>query len=321
MFVYMKNIVCILTLLLFVQLQFLSAQEAKKQEAKKLRVAVFDPSSSGTTVDEGTKVAVRELISSTFVNTGKYTMVERSLLDKVMKEMAFSNTEVVDDSQATEIGKLAGANKVVLSVVTLVGGRNMLSVKTIDVQTATIDLQKTRVVSSDDLLEVVEPLTLEMLGEEGPAESSVSTPEKRGVFSMFTKSNDKSKKTETSSKSSKEKAKSSKEKTESSSKSNKEKAKSSEELEVIVEFAGMASNKNPEAKIFVDGKFAGEGTFNGGFLISFAEKKSGKHKVSIKWEDAKGVIDSEDYKIDTRKQRTFTFECIRGKKRYELKLK
>jgi hypothetical protein len=129
-------------------------------------VAVFDPTSSSTAIDEGTKEAVREIISSTFVNTGKYTIVERSLLDKVMKEQAFSNTDVVDESQATELGRLAGANKVVLSVVTLVGGRNMLSVKVIDVQTATIDQQKTKIVSSNELLDVVEPLTLELLGEE-----------------------------------------------------------------------------------------------------------------------------------------------------------
>jgi hypothetical protein len=144
------------------------------QQEQKLRVAVFDPSSSGTAIDEGTKVAVRELISSTFVNTGKYTIVERSLLDRVMKEQAFSNTDVVDESQATELGRLAGANKVVLSVVTLVGGRNMLSVKVIDVQTATVDQQKTKIVSSNDLLDVVEPLTLELLGEVAPETKSTT---------------------------------------------------------------------------------------------------------------------------------------------------
>ena len=288
----MKRIVCILTLILFAQLQFLSAQDAKK-----LRVAVFDPSSSGTNVDEGTKVAVRELISAAFVNTGNYTIVERSLLDRVMKEQAFSNTGVVDDSQATEIGKLAGANKVVLSVVTLVGGRNMLSIKTIDVQTATIDLQKTKVVNSDDLLESVEPMTLEMLGEE-PVESSVKpapqlTPQlkRNKLFSILKDMSEKDME-----------------------------AKSNAETEIVVEFAGMASNKNPEAKIFVDKKFAGEGTFNGGFSVTFMEKKSGKHKVAIKWTGAKDVIESEDYTIDTRKQQKFTFECVRGKKYYELRL-
>jgi len=130
---------------------------------EKLRVAVFDPTSSSVSIDGGTKEAVRELISSTFVNTGKYIMVERSMLQQIMREQNMSNTDAFDDSQATELGKLAGAHKVVLSVVSTVGGRNMLSVKIIDVKTATIDQQKTRVVSADDLLDAVEPLTAELL--------------------------------------------------------------------------------------------------------------------------------------------------------------
>ena len=135
------------------------------QHEQKLRVAIFDPSSSGVAIDEGTTVAVREIISATFVNTGKYTIVERSLLQQVMKEQAFSNTDVVDESQATELGRLAGANKVILSLITIVGGRNMLSIKVIDVKTATIDQQKTKIVTSNDLLDAVEPLVLELLGE------------------------------------------------------------------------------------------------------------------------------------------------------------
>ncbi|MDE7379333.1 MAG: CsgG/HfaB family protein [Paraprevotella sp.] len=129
----------------------------------KLRVAVFDPTSSGTSIDEGTKVAIREIISSTIVNAGNYDIVERSLLEKVMQEQSFSHSGAVDDNDATEIGKLAGANKVVLSVVTLTGGRNMLSVKMIDVKTASVERQKVKVVASGELLDVIEPLTLSLV--------------------------------------------------------------------------------------------------------------------------------------------------------------
>lgn len=133
------------------------------EDSDQIRIAVFDPASSGTSIDDGTKIAVREIISSTIVNTGKYSIVERSLLEKIMEEQKFSNSGAVNDLEATEIGKLAGANKVVLSVVTLTGGRNMVSIKIIDVTTATIERQKVKVVTSGELLNVVEPLTLEML--------------------------------------------------------------------------------------------------------------------------------------------------------------
>jgi hypothetical protein len=129
----------------------------------KLRVAVFDPSAIG--VDEGTKIVVREMISSVFVNTGKFSIVERSLLDQIMREQEFSNTDAVDESQATQLGKLAGAHKVVLSVVTQAGSRNMLSVKVIDVQTATVEKQQAKVIDQNALLDEIEPLTQELLGE------------------------------------------------------------------------------------------------------------------------------------------------------------
>ena len=149
--------------ILFLGVVAIRAQDEKIQESK-LRVAVFDPTSSSVAIDEGTRDAVRELISSTFVNTGKYIMVERSLLQQVIKEQKISNTDGFDESKATELGRLIGANKVVLSVVSLVGGRNMLSIKLIDVKTATIDQQKTRIVSTNDLLDIVEPVTLDLLG-------------------------------------------------------------------------------------------------------------------------------------------------------------
>lgn len=132
---------------------------------EKLRVAVLDPTTSGIAIDDGTKLAVQELVSSAIVNVGTYTMVERSMIEQIIKEQSFQNSDFANSDQATEIGKLAGANKVVLSAVSLVGGRNMLSIKMIDVETATVERQKTKIAGTNDLLDVVEGLTLELLGE------------------------------------------------------------------------------------------------------------------------------------------------------------
>lgn len=174
----MKNKFVFLLSILLSCCGLLTAQERE-------RIAVFDPSSSGTAIDEGTKMAIRELIGAAIVNMGTYNLVERSLLESVMREQQFSNSGAVDDMQATEIGKLAGANKVVLSVVTLTGGRNMLSIKMIDVMTAAVERQKVRVVSSGELLDLVEPMTCEMLGQEAEerlsAQSSPSVEDDRQI--------------------------------------------------------------------------------------------------------------------------------------------
>ena len=148
------------------------------------RVAVFDPTSSGSTIDAGTKIAIREVISSAIVNTGKYSIVERSMLERVIEEQTFSNSGVVDETQATEIGKLAGANKVIISVVTATGGRIMVSIKMIDVKTAAVEKQRVKIVSPNELINIIEPMTLSMItaadkqeSRQQPAAKKFETPE------------------------------------------------------------------------------------------------------------------------------------------------
>ena len=115
-------------------------------------------------MDDGVKTAVREIISTTIVNTGSYDIVERSLLEKVMQEQQFSNSGVVDDKDATEIGKLTGANKIILSVLANVGEKQMLSIKMIDVQTATVERQEVGMLS--DIFSDVEKITLKIANAE-----------------------------------------------------------------------------------------------------------------------------------------------------------
>jgi hypothetical protein len=229
-------------------------------------------------------VAVREIISSTLVNTGKYNIVERSMLDKIMKEQQFSNSDAVDDSQATELGRLTGASKVILSVVTLAGGRNMLSIKVIDVKTATVDQQKTKVVSTNELLDIIEPLTLELIGE-------TNTAQKSEIKNNITYMPENLKPASTP---------------------------VSNEGNITLHFAGFSSKKNPDAKIYVDNVLIGNGTLNEGFSVSFPENSYGKRNVTIEWDS---VLTTKDYSIDTKSKKRFVFEYVRGGFGYEFKLK
>lgn len=150
-------------------------------DAARNRVAVFNTTATDASIDEGMKAAVREIISSTLVNSDNYDIVERSLLEQVMQEQQFSNSGAVDDKDATEIGKLAGANKIVLSMVTMVGRRYMISIKMIDVKTANVEKQKVKIVEVGRLLENIEPITLSLLGKEdgfgvSDLDSGVKTP-------------------------------------------------------------------------------------------------------------------------------------------------
>lgn len=133
---------------------------------QKLKLAVIDPVIAGEKLTDGLAISVREIVSSSFVNNAEnYAIVERSLIDKVLQEANFSNSDAVDESQATQLGKLAGADKVVLTVISRFDNRCMMSIKMIDVESATIDKQISKLVEMSSLLDVTEPLTLAILGK------------------------------------------------------------------------------------------------------------------------------------------------------------
>lgn len=132
----------------------------------KMKLAVLDPVVAGEKLTDGLRISVREIVSSTFVNNAdNYSIVELSLLDKVMQEAKFSNSDAVDESQATQLGKLAGADRVVLTVISRFESRCMISIKLINVETATIDQQISKMVDYNSVLDVTEPLTLAVLGK------------------------------------------------------------------------------------------------------------------------------------------------------------
>ena len=145
--------------------------------AQDKKVAVFDPARS---IDNTVREIVREEISSVIVNAGGYTVLERSLINKVLEENKFQTGGLVDDSQVSDIGKRLGANLAFVSSITIMSNESYyISCKMIDVLTARIDKQKTALTTqgADDLINVVQNLVNGMFGlETSPSQSSQSYP-------------------------------------------------------------------------------------------------------------------------------------------------
>lgn len=229
--------------LLFILIGIALAIQASSQERP--RVAILDPTFSGMS-DDGTKVAVREIISSTIVNLGSYSIVERSLLEKVMAEQKFSNSGAVDDSQATEIGKLSGAKKVIVSVITKTNNRRMLTVKMIDVKTATVERQKFKIVSDYELLDIVAPITLEVFKQQKISYNGIS--ETHNPTSSV------------------------------------EKSLSEGEIRLFLPSGYKPDDEKHNdniIKVYMDGEQIGAGTLSEGFDITVKDPKPGKHKLKF----------------------------------------
>ncbi|MCL2510701.1 MAG: penicillin-binding protein activator LpoB [Bacteroidales bacterium] len=132
---------------------------AMAQEEKK--VAVFDPAGN---VDNYIKEIVREEISSFIVNSVGYTVLERQLINEVLKEDKFRLSGLVDDSQITEIGKRIGADYVFVSNITPRGKNYYIACKMINVTTARIEKQKNEqtLKGSKDMISVIRRIVREM---------------------------------------------------------------------------------------------------------------------------------------------------------------
>jgi hypothetical protein len=151
--------------------------------AQDIKIAVFDPAGS---VDGSIREIVREEISSVIVNTSGYTVLERQLINKVLEENKFQSSGIVEDTQVSEMGKRMGANMVLVSTVTPMGGNYYISCKLIAVETARIEKQRTAQTQrgTGDLIAVIQKITGDMFSAtatvaEKPVEKPVEKPSKR----------------------------------------------------------------------------------------------------------------------------------------------
>ena len=97
--------------------------------AKKKRVAVmnFDYGTVRTTVaqifgtDQDVGKGISDMLVEKLVNGGQYSVIERSALDKILKEQNFSNSDRADPNSAAKIGAVLGVDAIIIGSITQFG--------------------------------------------------------------------------------------------------------------------------------------------------------------------------------------------------------
>jgi TolB-like protein len=112
------------------------------------QVAVMDFKTVGDSTDLGEGAA--EILRTTLMETGKYTVVERSMLKEALKEQKLGVSGAVDQNTAVGIGKILGANLVAVGSVVKMGGSYTLNVRFVDVETSAVVLGKKLTTNSED---------------------------------------------------------------------------------------------------------------------------------------------------------------------------
>jgi len=99
------------------------------QTAPKKRVAVmnFDYGTVKTTVaaifgtDQDVGKGITDLMVQKLVQDGRYSVIERSALDKIINEQNFNNSDRADPSSASKIGRILGVDTIIIGSITKFG--------------------------------------------------------------------------------------------------------------------------------------------------------------------------------------------------------
>jgi TolB-like protein len=131
----MKRCIAILMVLSF----FISIPLAANADFKRTKIAVLDFALKGAgfeTEDMGAIVA--EWFITAFVEEGRFDVVERGLLRKILDEQKLGMSGVVDETTATKIGKLLGVKIIISGSVLKLQNVLEINARIIDVETASI---------------------------------------------------------------------------------------------------------------------------------------------------------------------------------------
>lgn len=104
------------------------------QVGSRLAVAVlpFEADRSGQQYKDGVS---NEMINQ-LVGLQRFRVIERSAMEKIVSEQKIQASGVVDDKSAVKLGKIAGADALVLGSITVIDGKVKVSARLVDVETA-----------------------------------------------------------------------------------------------------------------------------------------------------------------------------------------
>lgn len=114
-------------LALIVALALLVIPVSFAQQKKRVAVMDFDYGTVKTAVagiwgtDQDVGKGISDLLVTKLVQDGKYSVIERNALDKILKEQNFANSDRADSTSAAKIGKILGVDAIIIGSITKFG--------------------------------------------------------------------------------------------------------------------------------------------------------------------------------------------------------
>ncbi|MBU1078305.1 MAG: CsgG/HfaB family protein [Spirochaetes bacterium] len=118
--------------------QFNKDTSALSVEIVKASLAVFPFDCDEKLAQKRVNLAVSELLTKHLIQSSDFKLVERTHLDKILKEQELGLTGAIDTPTAAKVGKLIGAKLVALGSISRVGDYYQISSRLVDVESSEI---------------------------------------------------------------------------------------------------------------------------------------------------------------------------------------
>ena len=104
------------------------------QVGSRLALAVLPFDSKGDA--QKVTISITDKLVTQLVNLRRFRVMERAALEKVLKEQKLQNSGIVDEKTAVNVGKIAGADAIIIGDVNILGGFAKVSARVIDTETS-----------------------------------------------------------------------------------------------------------------------------------------------------------------------------------------
>lgn len=148
-------------IVLFISAVFFALSSPSHAQFKKTKIAVLDFQMQGeqTSAKDMGKIVAEWLITG-LVETGRFDVIERRLLEKLLEEQKLGVTGAIDPNSAAQLGKILGVRIIVSGTVTSLEGYTEINARLINVDSASIiAAEKVRAGSAEKLRDLVTKIT------------------------------------------------------------------------------------------------------------------------------------------------------------------
>ncbi len=126
----------------YIQKQPVGSQQEKTEsqpEVEPIKIAILELDSLDRTGrQDPIGRMISEFLTTSAVESKRFDVVERSLLDKVMKELELGQSGLIEEGKAREIGRMVGASTILTGSVSRMGNTLRIDVRLIDVESGKI---------------------------------------------------------------------------------------------------------------------------------------------------------------------------------------